>query len=1144
LTKRTLCCCFGIAALFCSVSLQAQKDAASLEGRVVDASGAAVASASVVATNVDTSLTYRAQSSSGGEWAISPVRIGTYRIQITARGFKAAVEGPLTLDVQQRQRVDVTLQPGAVTESVVVQGTSPLIQTDSSELGQVVDSKTMVAIPLNGRNPVQLAQLTVGVTVSEPGARDAGGFGFSASGSRSLDNNFLLDGIDNNSNLPDLLNEANYVVMPPPDALQEFKIETGNYDAEFGRATGAIVNATTKSGSNQFHGVLYEFLRNQKLDALNYYNTTQQPYHQNQFGATLGGRIIRDKLFFFVDYEGLRISQAQPTTSLVPTQALRNGDFSSQLDLTSPTGTPDCNGQPTYQGELFDTTLTQVATANPSGFCGVPFGYVNGAPSNVIPANKIDPLGKTLVNLFPLPNANGLGYNYLSNPLLTQSVDQGDARVDQIFSAKDSAFYRFSASRSPEILPSPFPGLADGGGFFDGIQQVSGYSAAVSETHVFSPKKVNEVRLGYNRVNTSRFQQNYDTDVSAEVGFPGVPYTQGDNNGGLPQLTFNDVSTLGSPTYLPAIELQNTYTLSDTFTLISGNKTFKFGGEIRPEENTIYEPANPRGAMAFTTQFTDNAGDPGSGGSGLATMLTGQPNDGYLNNLNNIDYFRHTYSLFAQNDWRVTPKLNLNLGLRYEYFSPVYERFNAQASFNPVTGYLDIPRSSNVTLPASLSYIPVNHNASNALIPPDYTNFSPRVGFAYQALPKLTVQSAFGVFFNGDEDGPYSNPSPGFNPPYFDSQVYSTPCNLPSYNAAAQNCALTGLSVLSQGFPANALSEPNTPSLFSLDTNLRTPYVMQWHLTFQYQLGGNTMLETSYVGSKSNKEYLFLNVNQAAPSADPSAAYGPRRPFPYVDASIYYLRSGGNANYNALQLSLQHRLTHGLSLIANYTYSKSLGDASSANLGSQNNDAFRYTFTPNIEYGPLDFDVRNRFVTSFIYQLPFGQGQRFGGGSSSLVDQVIGHWTASGLVTLSSGTWYTVTDGNANFANSDGQQRPDFVPGQKASGKPCVPGTFFNTCAFADPPLGSFGDVSMNSLQGPDNKDVDFALEKIIPIRESLQLELRAEAFNVLNHPNFLFAAPGPQNSNNATVFGTPSFGYVTAAQAPREIQFAAKLHY
>ncbi len=327
MTKRTLLCCIGIASLFLPVSLMAQKDAASLEGRVVDGRGAVVAQASVTAINVDTSLTYRAESNSNGEWAISPVRIGSYRIQITAKGFKSSIEGPLTLDVQQRQRVDVTLEPGEVTENVEVRATSPLIQTDSSELGQVVDSQTMVGIPLNGRNPVQLAQLTVGVTVSEPGARDATGFGFSASGSRSLDNNFLLDGIDNNSNLPDLLNEANYVVMPPPDALQEFKIETGNYDAEFGRATGAIVNATTRSGSNQFHGVLYEFLRNQKLDANNYFNKASQPYHQNQFGATLGGRIIRDKLFFFVDYEGLRNSQATPTTALVPTAGTEERRF-------------------------------------------------------------------------------------------------------------------------------------------------------------------------------------------------------------------------------------------------------------------------------------------------------------------------------------------------------------------------------------------------------------------------------------------------------------------------------------------------------------------------------------------------------------------------------------------------------------------------------------------------------------------------------------------------------------------------------------------------------------------------------------------------------------------------------------------------
>jgi hypothetical protein len=1124
------------------LSLHAQRDTASLEGRAVDSGGAVVPLASVDAVNLDTNFDYHTVSDSAGQWTISPVRIGRYRVTVTAPGFKAAVVGPITLDVQQRQRVDLTLVPGSVSQSVEVRSNSPLIQTDSSEVGQVVDNKTMVGLPLNGRNPVQLAQLTVGVTTNEPGARTTAAFGFSASGSRSIDNSFLLDGVDNNSNLPDLLNEANYVVMPPPDALQEFKIETGNYDSEFGRSTGAIVNAVTRSGSNQFHGVLYEFLRNQNLDAMNYYDTSLQPYHQNQFGATLGGPIIRNKLFFFGDYEGLRISQAQPITSLVPTAAQRNGDFSSQLDLASPTGVADCNGVPTYQGEIFDTTQTQPAAANPSGFCGVPFGYQNGQPSNIIPGARTDALGAKLIQLYPSPNATASGYNYLSDPLQTQVANQGDVRIDQVISPKDTAFYRFSMSRSPETIPSPLPGLADGGGFFTGIQQLNAYSLSASESHVFSPLRANEFRFGYNQQSASRYQENYNQNVSQEIGFPGVPYVAGTQNGGLPQMTFNDASTLGSPTYLPAIETQTTYSYADTFTLIAGKQTWKFGGEIRPEKFSFNEPPSPRGSLSFSTQFTDNAGDPGSGGSGLATLLTGQPGSGLINNISNAHFIRHAYALFVQDDWRITPTLSLNLGMRYEYFAPVLESSNAQANFNPYTGYLDIPKDSHATLPPALaSILPVNHNAPDGLVEPDHTNFSPRVGLAYQITPKFTAQSAFGLFFNPNEGGIWGYA--GTNPPFLLSESYAVPCSLPSYSVAAGNCSIPGLSVLSQGFPVDALTNANTPNLTSYQTNMSTPYVMQWHLTFQYQAGQNTMFELSYVGSKGNKEYIEPNLNQATPTADPSAPYAPRRPFPYINASIYEVMSEGSSNYNGLQTSMTRRLSGGLSAIVNYTYSKALGDGSTT-MGSQNNDAFRYSRDPGIEYGPLDFDVRNRFVGSVIYQLPFGQGTRFGGSANAMVDKLIGHWTASGIVTLSSGNWFTVTDGNGNFANSDGQQRPDFVPGQKASGKPCVAGTFFNTCAFADPPLGSFGDVSLNSLEGPGYKDVDFAVQKIIPIGERLQFELRGEMFNAFNHPNQLFAAAGPQNSNSATVFGTPSFGFVTAAQAPREIQVAGKLYF
>jgi hypothetical protein len=1135
-------CLSALAVLFLlTSSLAAQKDAASLEGRVVDSTGAVVAGAAVSAVDQETNLTYRATSDSAGQWTLSPVRIGTYRISVEATGFRKVVTDPITLDVQQRQRVDLQLIPGSVNQQVEVYSGTPLIQTDTSESGQVVNNQTMVGMPLNGRNPVQLAQLTVGVNANEPGARTTASFGFSADGSRSIDNNFLLDGIDNNSNIPDLLNEANYVIMPPPDALQEFKIETDNYDSEFGRSTGAIVNAVSKSGSNDLHGVFYEFLRNQNMDARNYYDTSLQPYHQNQFGATVGGKIIRNRLFFFGDYEGLRISQSQPSTALVPTAAQRSGDFSRQLDLTSPTGVEDCNGMPTYSGELFDTTQTRATTANAGGFCGVPFGYASGGvPSNVIPAAKIDPLGQKLIQLFPLPNVSAAGYNYLSDPHMTQTVHQGDVRIDEVFTAHDTGFYRFSMSRNPSIIPSPFPGVADGGGFFTGDQQLNAYSAAVSETHVFSAAKVNEIRLGYNRQYASRYQFNYDQDIAAQIGFPGVPYTAG--NGGLPQISFSDASTLGSPTYLPAIERQNTYVIADTFTWIAGNQTWKFGGEIRPEQFTMSEPPAARGYLGFVPQFTDNAGDPGTGGSGLATFLTGQPASGGINNLENGDYGRHTYALFVQNDWRVTPRLSLNLGLRYEYYSPTAESSNAQANFNYYTGKLDIPADSKVNLtPYLANILPVNHNAPNGLVQPNYRDIAPRLGFAYQVTSRLAAQSAFGIFYNNDEPGIFGYA--GMNPPFMSSETYVVPCNLPSSSAAAQDCSIPDLNVLSQGFPSDALANPNTPNLTGWQPNLRTPYTMQWHLTLQYQLGQNTVFETAYVGSKGNHSYIEPNVNQAAPTADPAAPYAPRRPFPYINASIAAIESEGNSNYNGWQTSLHHRLSHGLSAIVNYTYSKALGDGSST-MGSQNNDSFRWSAKPHMEYGPLDFDIRHRFVGSFIYQLPFGRGQAFAKTPSPLVDAVIGNWEVTGIVSLSTGNWFTVTDANGNFANSDGQQRPNFVPGQKANGKPCVPGTFFNTCAFTDPPLGSSGDVSLNSLEGPGYKDADLALKKVVPVHERTQLELRFEVFNTFNHPNFLFAAPGPQNSNSATVLGTPSFGYVTAANPPREIQIGAKLSY
>ena len=356
---------------------------------------------------------------------------------------------------------------------------------------------------------------------------------------------------------------------------------------------------------------------------LNYFDSTQQPYHQNQFGATLGGRIIRDKLLFFIDYQGLR-QQPSADNHLRGAHGCRTrGRFLEPARSHVSYRSSRLQRRRHICGGNF--RHAPYAGQQSSGFCGVPFGYLNGAPINVVSSSSTDSLGKTLINLFPEPNANASGYNYISDPVTTQTVDQGDVRIDQVITKSDNAFYRFSESNSPETIGSPYTGIADGGGFFDGIQQITAYSGAASEVHIFSPHKINEFRAGFNWIKTSRYQANSNVDVSAQVGFPGVPYQAGTNNGGLPQLTFADASNLGSPTFLPAIEKQKTLQFSNTFTLISGSNTWKFGGEIRPEHFSIYEPADPRGTMSFTHQFTDNAGATGTGGNSLATLLTGQP---------------------------------------------------------------------------------------------------------------------------------------------------------------------------------------------------------------------------------------------------------------------------------------------------------------------------------------------------------------------------------------------------------------------------------------------------------------------------------------------------------------------------------------
>ncbi|MBO0910338.1 MAG: TonB-dependent receptor, partial [Acidobacteria bacterium] len=1013
----------------------AQKDMASIVGVVRDPSGAVVANALVKVTDVDHGQVFTTTTTAQGEYVASPLRVGRYSVSVEQTGFKRSISQPVDLDVQQRVAVNFELQVGQASQSVEVTSVAPLLESETSELGQLVDSRHIANLPLNGRNFAQLALLTAGTAPSEPGARDEQSFGFSAGGARSLQNNFLLDGIDNNSNLTDLLNETNYVIQPPVDALAEFKVQTNAYSAEFGRGNGAIVNAVIKSGANQPHASAWGFLRNNVLDARNFFDPAGRgapPFEQYQFGGTFGGPIYiphlydgRNRTFFFADYEGLRIHQADTQTIELPSPAERAGDFSGLLDTTTATGV-DCNGRPTYGGEIFDTRLTQ---ANDTGLlCGVPIGgYTSaGTPANVIPASKIDPLAAKLTALIPSPNVNGNGYNYVANPVENTHRANFDIRVDHKFSDKDNSFFRFSYENQPRTVPSPFQQtLIDGGGFFSGIEDNSYRSLALSETHIFRPTLVNEFRLGYNRVNSHRLQLNFNSDVSGAVGFPGVPFTQ--INGGLPQLTFGDGSapTLGSPTFLPSVEIQNTYVLSDNVTWVKGRHTMKYGAEIRREEFTIFQPAAPRGTEDFGTTLTDNPQNPGTGGSGFASFLVGLTDGGSINSLHNVDYFRPLYSFYAQDDMKVTPKLTLNLGLRYELFTTVKERHNQQGTFDledPANPAIIVPQGQTLQLtPTLASEIHVSATGSRGLLPVDTNNFAPRIGLAYQLRPGTVIRSGYGIFYGGQENGPYSNPSPGFNPPFFVTQSFNAPCSAASANPAlfsgGNDCAVPGLSNapgaipgsagISVGFPATALVDPNTPILFTLDPNLVTPYMQQWHLGVEHELGKDMVLEVTYAGSRGNKLFTFYNGNQANPSLDPTAPLASRRPVPLIDAGISLFRSDGGSKYNSLETRLERHFTHGFSLLVTYTYSHAEDNASNANLGSQNNDGFRWFKHPEWEWGNASFDVRHRFVASYIYELPFGHGKPLLGSAGGVLEKVIGGWQVAGITTVSSGNWFT-----------------------------------------------------------------------------------------------------------------------------------------
>jgi hypothetical protein len=687
--------CLLLVVLVAPIRVNGQADTGTIVGTVQDASGAVVTNSTITLTQVGTDAKTSVKTDELGNYIATPLRIGSYSITVETPGFKTETRTGIVLRVQDRLRVDFALQIGSVNETVNVHEAAPVVDTDSSALGDVIMSQQITELPLNGRDYTQLATLTTGVVkitengggingATTPTNGNAGG-AFAVNGTRGNLNNFLLDGVDNNSN-----DNAGNILKTNVDAIQEFKVQTSNYSAEFGRSGGAVINAVIKSGTNEFHGTAFEFLRNSALDARGYFEPADQPkapFRQNQFGGTLGGPILRNKLFFFVDYQGTRIGTSQTDISTVPTPAEIGGDFSGLLgqgvQIYDPATTTTVNGQ---------TVRTPFA-------------------GNVIPVSQIDPISHAVAQLYPAPNVPGaLANNYVINAPGNEQVDQGDVRGDYDISDRQHIFSRFSISQTNRFQQPPLPGLADGGSYSTGQYIDDTRGAVIGHTLTISPTIVNEIRVGFNREhyidNTPAYGQNYP---AAGLAVPGVP-----DNATINGLTLFQISayhTLGEPGYTPTTSTSQEFQYGDTLSIVHGQHSLKMGPQIRYSQFNLFQIGQPRGAFSFTGEFTADSPSSGDGsGNALADMLLGLPTTSTISTLTYFGNRQHTYGGYIQDDFKVSPKLTLNLGLRYDYTTPIFEAHNQQSNFDFATGQLVVAGQNG---------------ASRGLVTTDKNDFAP-----------------------------------------------------------------------------------------------------------------------------------------------------------------------------------------------------------------------------------------------------------------------------------------------------------------------------------------------------------------------------------------------------------------------------------
>ncbi|HEX3184005.1 MAG TPA: TonB-dependent receptor [Pyrinomonadaceae bacterium] len=1035
----------------------AQTYRGAVRGTIHDPNGGAMPGATVTITNTTTGESRTATSGEQGEFAISALPPGLYEILIEKQPFEKYAN-KVELHVNEVVRADVTLMVGSV-GTFVIETFEGNLKQDTASLGAVVDNRQITGLPLDGRNFYELSLLVPGAVPPAPGSAGSvrGDFSFSVNGAREDANNFLLDGV---YNIDPKLNT--FGVRPSVEAIREFEMLTSTYDASFGRNPGAQVNVVLNSGTNDFHGSVFEFHRNAALDARNFFAPATEPkpkYLRNQFGGAIGGPIVRDRTFFFADYEGTRSREGITRITNVPTAEERIGNFSNSVF-----------GVPT----------------NP--FTGLPFD------GGSIPSFFIHPVGQAIAALYPLPNRNVPFQNFVSSPTQRDDNDSFDVRVDHHLTDKADLAFRYSFGDRDLFEPFTGPAFSAVPGFGDTVKRRS-QNGMVALTWVLTPNLVNETRAAFSRVAASVRQE--ASVLNSEVGLPTISPRARDL--GLSLITITGYSPLGDEGNNPQNSVTNVYQFLNNSSYVHGNHLFKFGADLRFTQQNAFRDVESRGRLQFSPffQLTGNA---------LADMLLGFPLLTSVARVDNPQQIRtESYNFFINDSWRVTPRLTLTAGLRYEYNSPPVDAEDRATVFDLATRRI----------------VPVGTNGvPRSGFDPDRNNFAPRVGFAWSIDQYTVLRGGYGVYYDQAPLAPAE--SLYFNSPFFDNNIFFSLPGLP----------LT----LSDPFPS-FFPFPLPDSALAIQRDLRTGYMQHWNLNLEREIGNHTVFEVAYVGSKGTKLLTARDINQPQPQILPPGLPFVPRPDPRFD-DIVLLESRGNSNYHALQARFQQRLFRGLTSLVSYTWSKSIDDASNFFSSAGDPNFPQNSYNVAAERGRSNFDVPHRLSASYSYALPFGRGRTYLE-DDGWVSTVLTGWETHGIITLQSGRPFTV----ALLSDIDNSGTGRSILGFGANDRPNVAGNpeisnptperWFNTAAFAFPPPGTFGNAGRNILNGPGFQNFNASLMKNTALTESVNLQFRAEVFNLFNHPNFNL----PDN-----FLGSPTFGRISSARDPRHIQFGLKL--